>query len=68
MAVSYKRLWKLLIDKEMGRGEFMQLCALPSGTMNKLRKDEPVHLKVLERICLELECNIEDVVEIKKEE
>ena len=64
--ISYNRLWKLLIDKEMSKGDFVALCKIPSGTMQSLRENLPVHLKVVERICLELDCNVEDVLEIKQ--
>ena len=63
--ISYNKLWKLLIDKEMSKGEFVDKCKIPSGTMQNMRDNQPVHLKVIERICLELNCNVEDVLEIK---
>ena len=65
--ISYNKLWKLLIDKEMSKGEFVEKCKIPSGTMQNMRDNQPVHLKVIERICLELNCNIEDVLEIKRD-
>ena len=65
--VSYNKLWKLLIDKEMSKGDFMDRCKMSSGTMQNLRDNMPVHLKVIERICLELDCNVEDVLEFKRE-
>lgn len=65
--VSYNKLWKLLIDKEMSKGDFMDRCKMSSGTMQNLRDNLPVHLKVIERICLELDCNIEDILEFKRE-
>lgn len=65
--ISYNKLWKLLIDKEMSKGEFVEKCKIPSGTMQNMRDNQPVHLKVIERICLELNCNVEDVLEIKRD-
>lgn len=65
--ISYNKLWKLLIDKEMSKGDFMDKCKMSSGTMQNLRDNMPVHLKVIERICLELDCNVEDVLEFKRE-
>ena len=65
--ISYNKLWKLLIDKEMSKGDFMDRCKMSSGTMQNLRDNLPVHLKVIERICLELDCNIEDILEFKRE-
>lgn len=67
LAVSYNGLWKLLIDKDINKGDFMKQCSLSGGIMQNLRDNNPVHLKVIERICTELKCNIEDVVEIKVE-
>lgn len=66
MSVSYNGLWKLLIDKEISKGELINRCGLSGGVTQSLRNNHPVHLKVIERICLELDCKIEDVVEIKK--
>ena len=65
--ISYNKLWKLLIDKEMSKGDFMDKCKMSSGTMQNLRDNMPVHLKVIERICMELDCNVEDVLEFKRE-
>ena len=65
--ISYNKLWKLLIDKEMSKGEFIDKCKIPSGTMQNMRDNQPVHLKVVERICLELDCNVEDILEIKRD-
>lgn len=62
--ISYNKLWKLLIDKDMSKGDFAVQCKIPSGTMQSLRDNLPVHLKVIERICLELNCKVEDVLEI----
>lgn len=67
MGVSYNRLWKLLIDKEMGKMEFMEKCKLSSGIMQNLRENKAIHLKAIERICEELDCNIEDIAEIMKD-
>lgn len=58
----------MLIDKNISKSDLISMCKLPSGTMDKLRNNKPVHLKVLERICIELDCNIEEVVEILKDE
>lgn len=65
--ISYNKLWKLLIDKDMSKGDFIERCKMSSGTMQSLRDNLPVHLKVIERICLELNCKVEDVLEIMNE-
>ena len=63
MAVSYKKLWKLLIDKDLNKGKLCQKTGISAGTMAKMSKDEPVTLTVLEKICNVLECDIGDIVE-----
>ena len=65
--ISYNKLWKLLIDKDMSKGDFIERCKMSSGTMQSLRDNLPVHLKVIERICLELNFKVEDVLEIMNE-
>ncbi len=63
MALSYKKLWKLMIDKEINKGTLCQETGISAGTMAKMSKDEPVTLKILEKICDVLECDIGDIVE-----
>lgn len=68
MAVSYNKLWKLLIDKKMNRTELMQAAEMGTSTMAKLGKDQYVSMEVLVRICKVLECNIGDVVDVVSDE
>lgn len=63
--ISYDRLWKTLIDKHMKKTELRDRIGISNATLAKLGKNEPVNLKIIETICRELQCNIEDVVEIK---
>ncbi len=65
MALSYNRLWKLLIDKNIKKLELRDMIGMSNSTLAKLSKNEPVALTVLERICLKLNCRIEDILEIK---
>jgi len=65
MAISYNNLWKTLIDKGVNKRELCERVKISSSTMAKMTKCEPVTLTVIEKICKELECGIEDVVEIK---
>lgn len=67
MAISYKRLWKLLIDKDMSAVELREKTGLAPNTMTKLRRDEPVSMVVLEKICATLDTDFGDVVEYIKE-
>ena len=64
MAVSYKRLFKLMIDKKMGKKDLCELAGISTSTMSKMGRDEIVSLEVIGRICQKLNCNIEDVLEI----
>ena len=64
MAISYNRLWKLLIDNHMKKKDLKDKAELSTATMSKLGKNESVSLDVLVRICKVLNCEIGDVVEI----
>ena len=63
MAISYNNLWKLLIDKNMNKTDLRNRTKISSSTMAKLTNQEMVALSVLEKICAELECNIENVMQ-----
>ena len=65
MKVSYKPLWKLLIDKDLTRTQLQAMTGLSSGTMTKLHQSESVSMEVLWKICSLLECNIQDVVQFE---
>ena len=67
MAVQYNKLWKLLIDKKIKPSALSKMTVIAPSTMAKMDRDEYVALSVLERICLTLDCDIGDVVEIVKE-
>ena len=68
-AVSYKKLFKLLIDKEMKKSELVQKAHISSSTLTKMRKDNAViRSDALERICVALGCTMNDIMEIKGDE
>ena len=67
MAISYNRLWKLLIDKKMSKADLRKAAGLAPNTMTKLRRDEPVAMVVLEKICDTLDTDFGDIVEYIKE-
>lgn len=64
MAISYKKLWKLLIDKDMTAVNLRQATGIAPNTMTKLRKDEEVSLSVLVKICTALNANIGDIMDL----
>ena len=63
MAISYNRLWKLLVDKKMSKADLRKAAGLAPNTMTKLRRDEPVAMGVLEKICGTLDTDFGDIVE-----
>lgn len=68
MAVSYNKLWKLLIDKNMKKKELGEAAGVSNTLIAKLGKNENVTVDSLERICLALNCNIEDILEVKNDD
>ena len=63
MQVSYKKLWKLLIDRNITPAELRRQTELSGCTISKLKKDEPVTVAVLLKVASVLNCNIEDICE-----
>lgn len=68
MAISYNKLWKLLVDKKMSKADLRKAAGIAPNTMTRLRRDEEVTLTVLNRICSTLEVDIGDIVEFLPEE
>ncbi len=64
MSVSYKKLWKLLIDREMKKKDLCDLSGISHSSMAKLGKNENVTTDVLHKICSSLHCDIGDIMEI----
>ncbi len=61
MKMSYKKLWKLLIDKDMKKTDWRKATGISSSSLAKLGKDENVTTDVLIRICEALQCNLNDI-------
>jgi len=68
MAVSYKKLWKILIDKEMKKKDLQAAAKVSWASITKLSKGETVSMDVLSKICKTLECNIGDIMEFIEDE
>ena len=64
MAISYKKLWKLLIDKGMRKEDLRLKAGISTNTMAKLGKNENVNTEMLVKICTALNCDIADIMEI----
>lgn len=68
MAISYNKLWKLLIDNHMIKKDLKEFADISAGTMAKLGKNKTVSLDVLIKICKILQCDIGDIIEIVDED
>ncbi len=64
MAVSYKKLFKLLIDKDMKKKELKEKAGIGNSTMNKLANNENVTMEIMVKICTALDCKLDDIVDI----
>jgi DNA-binding Xre family transcriptional regulator len=64
MAISYKKLWKLLIDKDMKKKDLQMVAGISSATVTKLGKNENVNTEILQKICIALDCDISDIMEM----
>ena len=68
MAVTYKKLWILLIEKGLNKTELKDLSKITTSTLARLGKNEVVSMGALQRICQVLECNIGDIVDYVPDE
>ncbi len=68
MATSYKRLWKLLIDKDMKKKDLAAAAGISTFTISKMGKGENVTTEILGKICAALDCSIEDIMEFIPDE
>ena len=67
MAVNYNKLWKLLIDKGMTKTQLQKEVEMSSATLAKMSKNETVSMDTLLRICQVLNCEFNEIIDIKKE-
>lgn len=67
MAISYNKLWKILVDKKMSNADLRKAAGIAPNTMTRLRRDEEVTLTVLHKICSTLNVNIGDIMEFLPE-
>ena len=68
MAISYKKLWKLLIDKDMKKKDLQQLAEISSASITKLGKNENVNTEIIQKICVALQCDVSDIMEMTEED
>ena len=68
MHISYKKLWKLLIDRDMRKKDLCEIAGISSASMAKLGKNENINTSILVRICEALQCDTSDIMEIESTE
>lgn len=64
MKISYKKLWKLLIDREMMKKELAEQAGISTDSIAKLGKNENVNTEILLKICTALKCDVSDIMEV----
>ena len=65
MKISYKRLWKLLIDKDLKKKDLCEMAGISPASVTKMGKCGHVTTETLEKICLALDCRVEDILELQ---
>jgi len=65
MAIIYKKLWKLLIDRDLKKKDLRQITGISASSITKLGKGENVNTKILDRICKALDCDISEIMEMR---
>ena len=68
MRVSYNKLWKMLIDKGMKKSQLREAVGASKSTFAKLGKNENVNTEIIEKICIALDCDVSDIMEMTSEE
>lgn len=68
MKISYKKLWKLLIDRDMKKKDLAEIAGISSASIAKLGRTENVNTDILLKICIALNCNISDIMEVVADE
>ena len=68
MAISYKRLWKLLIDRDLKKKDLQAMAGISAASITKLGKNENVNTEIIEKICHALQCDFSDIMELTKDE
>lgn len=64
MGITYKKLWKLLIDRDLKKKDLTTLAGISPASVTKLGKNENVNTEIIEKICIALDCDIADIMEM----
>ena len=68
MSVSYKKLWHILLDKDLKKKDLAEMAGVSTYTINKLNRNENVTVEVLAKICRALDCTMDDILEVLDDE
>lgn len=68
MAVSYKKLWKMLIDRDMKKKDLIELCDISKYTITRMNNGENINVETLAKICNALKCGFDDIMELEERE
>ena len=64
MAVSYKKLWKMLIDRDMKKKDLIELCDISKYTIARMNNNENISVETIAKICNALNCGFDDILEV----
>ena len=64
MSISYKKLWHILLDKDLKKKDLAEMAGVSTYTINKLNRNENVTVEVLAKICKALDCTMDDILEV----
>lgn len=67
MTISYKKLWKMLIDKDLKKKDLQAMAGSSAASITKLGKNENVNKEILEKICLALDCDFSDIMDLTRD-
>ena len=68
MSISYKKLWHILLDKDLKKKDLAEMAGVSTYTINKLNRNENVTVEVLAKICKALDCTMDDILEVLDDE
>ena len=68
MAISYKKLWKLLIDRDLKKKDLQKMSGVSAASITKLGRNENVNTEIIEKICIALQCAVSDIMEMVDDE
>ena len=68
MNITYDKLWKIMIEKKINKTQLCEKAGITTNAMAKLGKNETVQVEILAKICNVLDCNLDDIIEIKSKE